>query len=168
MKLRNKTCSNKSASQTNGKRIRKLSSIQEINIIELSKNKNLITTLGIKNISGAEFIGLLLENNDQARKYLSDIGFTSYNIDLSESGKNIVSGSDRTKRIGFTCRQYDLLYNIKKGLRNKEIAPALKRNENTVKSHMKVLFPIIGVKKRAGAKRFFERLSQGVLEIPTD
>jgi ATP/maltotriose-dependent transcriptional regulator MalT len=168
MKLRNKNHSNESSSPTRSRRIKKLRSIQKINIAELSKNQNLVITLGIKDISEAEFIGLLLENNKLARKYLSDIWFTCYDPDSSKSEGIIDSNPDHAKSIAFTCRQYDILYNIKKGLRNKEIAPVLNINENTVKSHLSVLFPRIGVKKRAGARRFFERLAEGVLEIPSE
>jgi DNA-binding NarL/FixJ family response regulator len=56
-----------------------------------------------------------------------------------------------------TCRQFDVLRLIVKGMANKEIARVLRIAEDTVKQHAKAVYAALGIATRSQAARAAER-----------
>ena len=59
--------------------------------------------------------------------------------------------SKRLEQAGISPRQYDVLKLVAKGLSNLAISQQLSIQESTVKSHLKVLFQILGVNNRTAS-----------------
>lgn len=72
---------------------------------------------------------------------------------LGNSGSRRVADSDSARQLGITRRQLEVLQQLEEGLSNQQIALTLNLTENTVKSHLRTLFQILGVSNRTECVR---------------